>query len=120
EPPAVGHRGRAPDPDPAPAQRKGYFGAGRLCRDVREDSGGCAMMCDLTTRADLTALGRSRCEGSRHNVSLPPCGGGTGRGVAAGTESVVTPSPPLPQKGGGSRPSPPPRVPTTSRITANG
>jgi ribosomal protein L11 methyltransferase len=41
--------------------------------------------------------------------SLPPCGGGTGRGVTANSESAVPPSPPLPRKGGGSRPSSPKR-----------
>jgi ribosomal protein L11 methyltransferase len=39
--------------------------------------------------------------------SLPPCGGGTGRGVIASSESAVPPSPPLPRKGRGSRPSSP-------------
>ena len=41
--------------------------------------------------------------------SLPPCGGGTGRGVTANFESATPPSPPLPRKGGGSRPSLPQR-----------
>src|ERR1700730_1268188 len=37
--------------------------------------------------------------------SLPPCGGGLGRGVAATAVRVATPSPALPRKGGESRPS---------------
>jgi ribosomal protein L11 methyltransferase len=41
--------------------------------------------------------------------SLPPCGGGTGRGVRQKLSSEPPLSPPLPRKGGGSRPSSPQR-----------
>jgi ribosomal protein L11 methylase PrmA len=46
--------------------------------------------------------------------SLPPCGGGTGRGVRQILSPEPPPSPPLPSKGGGSRPSSPrPQCPFT-------
>jgi ribosomal protein L11 methyltransferase len=41
--------------------------------------------------------------------SLPPCGGGTGRGVQQILSAEPPPSPPLPRKGGGSKPSSPQR-----------
>jgi hypothetical protein len=59
----------------------------------------------LHCRFDLVELRRAGCSSQRRKVrSLPPCGGGLGRGVATTAVRVATPSPALPHKGGESRP----------------
>src|SRR5215467_2665203 len=100
-----------------------------------------------TTRGCLLALDRIVKEGKKRpritasaslamrrtapQRSLPPCGGGTGRGVTTNSDFAVPPSPPLPRKslhsgrpcarpgGGGSRPSLPQRQCTPATAARN-